>query len=731
MNKVISINIGGSIFQVEENAYSRLNEYLNSLKQYFMNKPEGNEVITDIENRIAELLQEKINPMKSAITLDDVNEVITSMGSPKDFASEEEAEEPKQEDPAAQTGPQTNQNVRSRIYRDPDGRVLGGVCSGLGYYFNIDPLWIRLILVILLFAGGSAILIYIVLWVIIPEAKTTAEKLQMKKEKINVDTIQKSVQTEFNKMKDNVKSVKFQDQATTFLRRLADLIKMIVLGVLRIAGGLIGSVFYLFGILLFISSVAVVSGNVYFNKMNMLNPFLNNFFENANDKLIATLAITIGLLAGGFILVLLGRAFMRAGKGMRPNYTLRITTLVLVIIAGVLCLITAGKTVTYFANNQSVQRSINLDTAYHHFILRSINEREGWRYIHNYDDTLRLGNIDLVIESTSGKPELIEYRSAYGQNSEVAKLNASGIIAMVNAHDSVITIPRTFSFTDTQPFRAQEVKYILRLPVGYTFTFDRNFNNDVHFGHNYENEFDDPENNNTYIITANGVRCQDCNPSSAEHINLSGYSYDYTDHGADITKISITTGMKVKIVKGNEFLVKAKGIDAKRDLDVDYDGQTMHIRQRSHWGIVIEEVHPEVLIIIPKVESIRLNGSVDADITGFDQGTLSIDASGASKCRVDVSVNKLEIEQKGASHLLLSGAAHTASIEMKGASRMNALNLEVETMDISLTGACDAEVFVTGNLDATAIGASNVRYKGNPAKVNEDSKGAGNIMAID
>jgi phage shock protein PspC (stress-responsive transcriptional regulator) len=731
MNKVISINIGGSIFQVEENAYTRLNEYLNSLKQYFMNKPEGNEVITDIENRIAELLQEKLNALKSAITSDDVNEVISSMGSPKDFAMEEEETQHEQNSTGAQSNTQQNQHARARIYRDPEGRIMGGVCSGLGYYFNIDPLWIRLIFVVLMFAGGSAILIYIVLWIIIPEAKTTAEKLQMRKEKINVDNIQKSVQTEFSKVKDKVQSRNFQDQAVSFARKFADLIKIVVLGILRIAGRFAGVIFFIAAVMFFLSSAAVVTGKIYFNKMNMINPFINNFFENPNDKLMATLAVTLGLISAGFLSLLIARAFMNAGRPVKRNYPLRITTLVLVILAGVLCFISTGKTVSYFANNQTVQRNIPLDTTCHHYYLRSLNENEGWRYLHVYDDTLRLGDIDLVIEKTDGEPELIEYRSAYGQNADAARLNASGVIALVNAHDSVITLPHTFTFAESQPFRAQQVKYRLRLPAGYTFTFDRNFNNDVHFGQSYANEFDEPENNNTYIMTANGVRCSDCDPSAYEHVNLGAYPFDYTNHGASITKIVASTAMKIRIVKGNEFAVKAKGLDSRRDLDIDYDDHTLRIRQRSHWGIVINEVHPEVVIIVPQPEEIRLTGSVDAEISGFHQDNMNIDLSGAVKCRMDVSVNKLTIEASGASKILLSGTTHEASIEMKGASRLSALNMEIERLDIDLAGACDAEVYVTSDLDATAVGASNVRYKGNPSKVNDQSAGAGSVRAIE
>ena len=208
MNKTVIININGIIFHIEEDAYEKLSKYLNTIKGYFSDSEGRDEIMNDIEARIAELLQEKVNAIKQVVVLADVDEVIAKMGKPEEYASESESEihanSGSKNSNFNQSNNETYTYKRRRVFRDPDDKVLGGVCSGIANHFDFDPIYLRGLFAILFFAFGTGFLLYILLWIIIPKAQTTAEKLEMRGEPINVDNIKRSVEEELNDVKNRV-----------------------------------------------------------------------------------------------------------------------------------------------------------------------------------------------------------------------------------------------------------------------------------------------------------------------------------------------------------------------------------------------------------------------------------------------------------------------------------------------------------------------------------------------
>ncbi len=195
MKKVENINIGGTVFHVDDDAYEKLKSYLRTLNRHFKNTKGGDEIIADIESRIVELFQQKINNEKKVITMEDVNEVIATMGKPTDF--EEDVEEEYFGDP------DIRQIGRKRLFRDIDNRIIGGVCSGLGAYFKLDPVWFRVAFIIATLSGLS-ILVYLVLWVIIPPARTVSEKLEMNGDPVTISNIEKIIKDEMNDLRDKI-----------------------------------------------------------------------------------------------------------------------------------------------------------------------------------------------------------------------------------------------------------------------------------------------------------------------------------------------------------------------------------------------------------------------------------------------------------------------------------------------------------------------------------------------
>ena len=188
MKITVSINLGGYSFNIDEDAYTELKRYLKNLELHFAEEESSSEILSDIESRMAELFRGKLTAYKHVITIDDVNQVISVLGTPEDISDNEKRS----------AGDKFSTPGYNRMYRDPDRRIIGGVCSGMGAYWNIEPWIVRVIFLILAMMGGLGILIYLILYIVLPEAKTTAQKIEMKGDPVNIHNIKNFVKQEFN-----------------------------------------------------------------------------------------------------------------------------------------------------------------------------------------------------------------------------------------------------------------------------------------------------------------------------------------------------------------------------------------------------------------------------------------------------------------------------------------------------------------------------------------------------
>ncbi len=173
MKKAIQINLAGIVFHIDEDAYEILREYLTGVEHQFSGSSEGNEVIQDLEIRMAELFTERMKPHRKAISSEDVVAVLKTMGAPEDIG-ENMGEHHSHRGRERYSGKR-----HSRMYRDSKDKPIGGVCSGLAYYFNTDPLLIRILFIIALFIGFG-FLAYIVLWIALPLAQTSEQFSEMR-----------------------------------------------------------------------------------------------------------------------------------------------------------------------------------------------------------------------------------------------------------------------------------------------------------------------------------------------------------------------------------------------------------------------------------------------------------------------------------------------------------------------------------------------------------------------
>jgi len=195
MKITVSINLGGYSFNIDEDAYAELKMYLRNLELHFAGEESASEILSDIETRMAELFRIKITSYKQVINIDDVRQAISVLGTPEDISDSD--------------GSTSREKFSSpgyhRMYRDPDNRIIGGVCSGMGAYWNIDPVILRIIFILLILAGGVGVIVYLILYIVLPEAKTTAQKIEMKGEPVNINNIKEAVKKEFDSVRKNMK----------------------------------------------------------------------------------------------------------------------------------------------------------------------------------------------------------------------------------------------------------------------------------------------------------------------------------------------------------------------------------------------------------------------------------------------------------------------------------------------------------------------------------------------
>ncbi|HEY4798622.1 MAG TPA: PspC domain-containing protein, partial [Bacteroidia bacterium] len=500
MNKTITINLSGIIFHIDEDAYMKLNNYLNTIRGYFSESEGRDEIMADIENRIAEMLSEKINDRKQVVLMADVDRVIELMGKPEDFAGGKSHSETEKKEQPSHTIP----GKRKRVFRDTDSKILGGVCSGIGAYFNIDPLWLRLAWVIAFFAFGVGFLLYIVLWIIIPEAKTTAEKLEMHGEEVNFSNIGKKVEEEmhtFGKKMENwgqeVKQSATSGKGRDFIDKLLGFFSAIFGTFFRVAGKLLGLFIILIGLIFLAAMVSSLIGGTGIihidNNSFSINDFFYTFFDKGDQKLLATIALSLLINIPIFMLVYGGVKLLLGIK--KRNRIVNFSAGLLWLI-GLALTITLGIQVAekFSAEATSKQEFVLAKTKCDTLYLR-VKEVKGWNdYSRDFSynkhfhisikkhhllatdsTTMYFGYPTLdIIKSESDSTQILLYSQANGQDRKEALHNARNINYDLTQKDSLIEFMPYFSIPKNDKWRNQQLHVEIRLPKGKTVYLAKN-----------------------------------------------------------------------------------------------------------------------------------------------------------------------------------------------------------------------------------------------------------------
>lgn len=520
MNKTIIININSIVFHIEEDAYEALRSYMIDIKRHFGKSEDSKEILEDIENRIAEMFSEHIRTgHKEVITMEDVNLVISQMGKVSDFeevATETEDTRSFENDEQSSTPnpPLTEPEYFSkRLMRDPDDKVFGGVCSGLGHYFGMESKWVRVLFLLFFLFAGSGVFLYIVLWVVIPIAASRADKMAMRGEAPNLQNFKKSFEKEMEGFQANFSG------AGEHISRGARSAGDFVIGFFKVIAKICG-----FGVLVF-AGLSIVGMFFFFvfNTLNLMGYENDIMFPPLRlmDTGVAFFALLAGFLATTIPFVALFYLMLRVLFKVQPmnnfgSLTL-FTTWVLSTIAILYFVVT---TMQDFRETSTIKVEKKIEAQAHYIlsekdvrVIDASDEEFSNKRINittnNLKDLLRK-DVKIKIEAIDSleQPFIQYHYSAKGRSFKQASDRASEITYHIVQEDKSLVFDSHFTINDKQLYRDQEVRVDLFLPVGTQVTILNNMDYKVRGSVWIRNCYPDINNKSTeWIMTKNGLQC--------------------------------------------------------------------------------------------------------------------------------------------------------------------------------------------------------------------------------
>lgn len=539
MNKTISVNIAGFAFTIEEHAYEKLSRYLESIKKNFKNESDCDEIMADIEARIAELFQEKLTDRKEVIIESDVEYVTSVMGQPEDYVSDETADNfQSKEEPdvnefaddyaefvaAEEVGEDSGYRGehRKRLYRDEQGGTVGGVCSGLGWFFGLDPVLIRIGFVLLTILGGSGILLYIILWIVIPEARTTAEILEMQGEPVTLDSIKDHVQGMKSSIKDNTKDTRKKvkravDNSVRAGSRVAETFSRFF-GVIFVLGGIF-AMFVLIIILFGDTGLLPLVGS---EQVEDLQTLLGILYPDGRAGLVFFCIVIATIIPiASFIYTGIKMLFRLPHR----NKTLGIAISIIWFLAIGTLTLTGIELGMNFRNQVEIDYDVNVDTDSTGVLYVDVNEdnifsnfieyHNVWNYtelVRVKDEQVYLGypELRIIAKQDSSDFDVVLYKESYGLYHKEAIHKAENIQYDIKSSQNKLTLSPYFSINSEEKLRNQRVVVEIHVPRGKKVKFGENIDRilvevaDDYYAHN------ETFVNTTWYLEEGGFRCVEC-----------------------------------------------------------------------------------------------------------------------------------------------------------------------------------------------------------------------------
>ena len=577
MNKTVNINIGGLIFHIDEDAYQKLTRYFDAIKRSLSNSSGKDEIMKDIEMRVAELLIEKQKSDKHVINNKDVDEVIVVMGQPEDYRIDDE-----NDTSSSQKEPYYTYRKSKKLYRDKDRGLIGGVATGLGHYFGIDAVWIKILFLLLVFGGGSGVLIYLILWIAIPKAITTSEKLEMTGEPVTISNIEKKVREEFDSVSNKIKGAdydKMGNQVKTGAERIAGGIGDVFMSIFKVFAKILGSIIVVFSTL---SLIGLFIGMFTFGSTSFINAPWQKYVEAVNYTdiplwifgILTFLAIGIPF----FFFFILGLKLLvnnLKSVGSIVKYSL---LAIWIFAVGALVIIGIKQSTERAYDGKIVQKenitlqatdTLNIKFVYNDYFSKNIYENDDFRFEQDSTkhEVIYSNNVTLQLKSTDKLTPYIQIEKlAEGKSFKEANDRAEKIKYGFKIVGNQLILDNYLLTEMSSKYRNQNVEIYLFLPEGTLFTSDES----VQRYDKSDNEFFNlhySSDNYVYKVVDSQVKCLNCPADENEFNDVEPANTE------DIIEVDNTDTTKTVTIKVNGKAVLETKTSKKGGLTTDSNGK--------------------------------------------------------------------------------------------------------------------------------------------------------------
>lgn len=699
MNKILNINLGGYALTIDDDAFEYLSAYLDSIRRRFSESEGRDEIMHDIESRLGELITNNMGN-RTIVMLPDVEAAIQVMGKPEDFGGE----------PVEKPGASGKKTFRhgKKLFRDEEDAVIGGVCSGLAAYFGMqETIWMRLIFILLaLISFGFWVPAYLLLWILVPPARTAAERLAMRGETANVENIAREIEQGFERISKKVNEFGSQAAGSSAGRTTAN----IAGGCLTVFGKLIlGFIIFVAVMMVFGLGTAWVAGIWAFFTAQPYVSYFSPLSSGGTYIAFFNAFFLIGIPVVGLVLWL-GRTIFRfktpawLGSGLGIFWVLNFISLLLL----------GGWAARSYGHGGSVSRSMDL-SGMNTDTLRVEWAEKGQPGEHDYwfteDDGFYIGGKGLKVKemirinvrrSESGRFECTQTVHARGGSGAEAEENAAQTGFTLDFDGRTLRAPRGYEIREGNKWRGQEVKITIGVPEGKSIVFGRGINRRV-YDADYADHDNDYHINNysekVYRMTARGLVCSDC-PQFGDPQYRGGQYYE---------KFILEGNFTTEIIEDNDFSIEFDGPQNERN-DVESirtsENLTLTTRGKTLTGQL------RCIIRTPVFTSLVAENTGPVTIRGFEEGEASISAKGNSRIKGYLDSRTLNLTMNGKCNVELIGKGDYLNANLSEGAELEASGWRANRAEISASDGSRAKLNVDDDARVKTDASSTVKVEG-------------------
>jgi phage shock protein PspC (stress-responsive transcriptional regulator) len=701
MNKILNINLGGFALTIDDDAYEYLSAYLDSIRRRFSESEGRDEIMTDIESRLGEIISTGMGN-RTIVMLPDVEAAIEVMGKPEDFGGEPV------ENPGAGKSAKRVIQPAKKLFRDEDDAVIGGVCSGLAAYFGFqETVWMRVIFVLLALASfGFWVPAYLLLWILVPPARTAAERLAMRGETPNVENIAREIEHGVERISKRVNE--FGAKAGTSAGRGS---AAVASGCLTVVGKLfLGFVIFVAVAMIFGLGTAWVAG---IWAVMTAQPYISYFSPLSGS------ATSLGFFNGFFLLGIpivglvlwLGRTIFRfntpawLGSGMTILWVLNLVSLVLL----------GGFAFSGYRQSGSVSKKVDLsgitsDTLQIQWAGRgATNENDHNSFFDGEDIWVGDDRLDMdalvritIRRSDTGRFEFAQTIRARGSSTEEAVEYAAKTNFEVKSNGNVLLVPSGYTLDKGNKWRGQEVRITISVPEGKYIVFGDVINRRI-----YDADYADSDREysiqrnpgKAFRMTGTGLICSDC-PQFGDSNYRSDRTYE---------NFTLEGNFETEIIQADEFSMEFDGSPEDRNaIETIRSGDNLTLTTRGKKLVG----KTRCIIRTPVFTNLIADHTDPVTIRGFNEGRASITAKGPVRIRGFFDSNELNLALSGKCFVELTGNGNDLHATLTDGAELEATSWRTDKAEISANDSARARLNVNDHAMVNADASSSVKVAG-------------------